>query len=213
MLLGSLFGGRSSPQGTASPLPVAIYTSDVCVEHNPGSRFGVLHPEQPDRLKNLIDAMRGPWHSEFGDLMRIREPEVEITQEALLRVHSEEYLNRLQDAFERVKRPAAGGIQPRVNLDQDTVVSVGTQAAVSRATGLVVAAVDDVLGRSARDGASSDDDAVRRAFVMVRPPGHHAEAGKAMGFCLFNNVMVGVAHAQAVHGLDRVAILDFDVHQ
>ena len=85
----------------------------------------------------------------------------------------------------------------------DTVIKEpGSQAAAHRAAGLVVAAVDDIFTGGA----------TRRAFVMVRPPGHHAEAGKPGGFCVYNNVMVGVAHAQAVHGVTRVAILDFDVH-
>jgi len=81
-------------------------------------------------------------------------------------------------------------------------VSAGSRAAAVRAAGLVVAAVDLVVQPTAP----------RRAFVMVRPPGHHAEPERAMGFCLYNNLLVGVAHAQAVHGVGRVAVLDFDVH-
>ena len=84
----------------------------------------------------------------------------------------------------------------------------GTSISARRAAGLVVAAVDDLLARPSTGLALGP----RRAFAMVRPPGHHAEADAPGGFCLYNNVMVGVAHAQAVHGLERVAVLDFDVH-
>jgi acetoin utilization deacetylase AcuC-like enzyme len=87
----------------------------------------------------------------------------------------------------------------------------GTSRAAYRAAGLVIAAVDGVLSQSSEPPAASEAPP-RRAFAMVRPPGHHAESDSTGGFCLFNNVMVGVAHAQAVHGLGRVAVLDFDVH-
>ena len=79
-----------------------------------------------------------------------------------------------------------------------------------RAAGLVVAAVDDVLAN--RPGERKLASRPRRAFIMARPPGHHAESNKPMGFCFLNNVLIGVAHAQAVHGVKRVAILDFDIH-
>jgi acetoin utilization deacetylase AcuC-like enzyme len=86
-------------------------------------------------------------------------------------------------------------------LDGDTLVSPGSREAALRAAGAVVAAVDAVVG-----GAASN------AFCAVRPPGHHAEPDRAMGFCLFNNVVIGARHARQVHGLSRVAIIDFDVH-
>jgi acetoin utilization deacetylase AcuC-like enzyme len=87
-------------------------------------------------------------------------------------------------------------------LDPDTVVSPQTLQAALRAAGAVVAAVDLLMG------GEMDD-----AFCCVRPPGHHAESNRAMGFCLFNNIAVGAAHALDKHGLDRVAVVDFDVHQ
>jgi len=175
--------------------PVAVFTSDVCVGHDPGW----LHPESPKRLEKLLTAMRSEWTQDFGDQMLVVEPEADVTEEQLLRVHSSAHLALTQSAFRRV-----GGLMSRqVNLDADTKVSLGSAAAAIRAAGLVVAAVDEVL---------SNCSSVRRAFVMARPPGHHASADLPMGFCIYNNVMVGVAHAQAVHGMGRVAILDFDVH-
>lgn len=184
---------------------VSLFTSEVCLGHDPGAKgkrpdgSPNLHPDQVARLSNLLEAMRGEWDSEFGGSLQIHEPEADATAEQLLRVHTQKHLDRTRQVFDQSqRRPFV-----RVNMDRDTVVSHGTEAAAHRAAGLVVAAVDSVFATR---------DAPRRAFVMARPPGHHAEAGKAGGFCIFNNVLVGVAHAQAVHGLGHVAILDFDVH-
>lgn len=221
-MISILIGGVSlTPSGRPAPTPVAIYTSEACILHDPGMRMGEVLPEQPARLANLIHAMRTQWAGEYGELLQIREPEVDVTKEQLLRVHTEQYLDTLDGFFKRLERPAAGGIRPRVNLDQDTVVAANSQAAATRASGLVCAAVDEIFGGCVYDESSTGGsgerhrakpgDCVRRAFVMVRPPGHHAEAGKAGGFCIYNNVMIGVAHAQALYGLERVAIIDFDV--
>lgn len=193
---------RSNAVSLQGPAPVTVFTSDVCIGHDPG----FMHPEKPERLVTLLGALRSSWTDEFGALMRIAEPAIDVTDEQLLRVHTPGHVALLRDAFQKVAsgggNPFAGG---RVKVDGDTLVSRGSEAASKRAAGLVVAAVDEVL--------SNASDASSRAFVMVRPPGHHAEADKPMGFCLYNNVMVGVAHAQTVHGVQKVAILDFDVHR
>ena len=107
-------------------------------------------------------------------------------------------------AFRGPCRPHAGrhaGTRGLIRFDPDTVASPGTREAALRAAGAVVAAVDAVMAGEARN-----------AFCANRPPGHHAEAGRAMGFCFFNNVAVGAAHASATHGLAKVAVVDFDVH-
>jgi acetoin utilization deacetylase AcuC-like enzyme len=226
--------------GAFLPLPrlpgtkqnVAVYTSEVCVQHDPGPQ----HPECPARLQRLRQALREDWLPEFGEHLLVCEPDIDVTREQLLRVHTQKHVKRVQGAFSQAQ--VAGLVGARLPLDADTLVSGGTGAAASRAAGLVIAAVDDVLGgqmktaplpggkklfddRSARkvkQGTGSMvtlptvDSRPRRAFVMARPPGHHAEAESAQGFCFFNNVMVGVAHAQQVYGLKRVAVLDFDVH-
>ena len=191
--------------------PLTLYTSDVCLGHDPGAKGKKKdgspnwHPESVKRLTRLLEA-KDEWRAELGsELLQIRELEQDVTEEQLLRVHTPQYLKRLEGLFANTQRP---GPACRVNLDRDTVLSAGTQAAAARAAGLVVAAVDDVLERAKAGG----DGAPPRAFVMVRPPGHHAEAGKGGGFCVYNNVLLGVAHAQAAHGLGNVAILDFDVH-
>lgn len=216
---------------------IALYTSDVCVQHDPGG----AHPESPARLRRLLEALRDEWVPEFGENLLVCEPKVDVTREQLLRIHTQKHVNRVEAAMTQAK--VAGLLGARVPLDADTLASSGTKAAATRAAGLVIAAVDDVLGgkikaaplpggkklfddRSAarvRAGAagakaggaravSKADVRPRRAFVMSRPPGHHAEVDSAQGFCFYNNVMVGVAHAQKKYGLKRVAILDFDVH-
>ena len=117
----------------------------------------------------------------------------EVTAEQLLRVHTVQHVESVSAGI-----PDSG----YARLDPDTVVSPGSLVAAYRAAGAAVAAVDLVL--------SGEMDS---AFCAVRPPGHHAESNRAMGFCLFNNVAIGAAHALEAHGIRRVAILDFDVHQ
>lgn len=150
-----------------------------------GHAPGSGHPEAPARLEAVLDALR----SGCPGLDWREAPEA--SREQLARVHSARLIAQVLD------EPAASSR----NLDEDTVISPGSPAAALRAAGAVVAAVDAVLHSDAA-----------QAFCAVRPPGHHATADTAMGFCLFNAVAVGAAHALAVHGLQRVAIVDFDVH-
>ena len=130
-------------------------------------------------------------HHDFFYLLREEAPQV--TTEQLLRVHSQDHIDRILATI-----PVDDSI---VELDPDTFISRHSGEAALRAAGAVVAAVDEVAAGRCRN-----------AFCAVRPPGHHAEAGAAMGFCLFNNIAVGAAHARAVHGFQRVAVIDFDVH-
>ncbi|GLQ90853.1 acetoin utilization protein [Dyella flagellata] len=126
----------------------------------------------------------------FASVDRVEAPRA--TREQLLRVHTPEHVERIL-----ATTPDADTIR----LDEDTLMSQASAEAGLRAAGALVAAVDAVMSGSAT-----------RAFCAVRPPGHHATPDTAMGFCLFNNVAVGAAHALAAHGLKRVAIADFDVH-
>jgi acetoin utilization deacetylase AcuC-like enzyme len=146
-----------------------------------------MHPERPARLKAILAALDGP---EFAGLKRMEAPQATVDQ--IARVHARPYIDRVLRSVPRV------GL---VGLDADTVMSPGSGEAALRAAGAAVAAVDVVMA-----GESNN------AFCAVRPPGHHAEAGQAMGFCLFNNVAVAAEQARAVHGLKRVAAVDFDVH-
>ncbi len=130
---------------------------------------------------------------EFQDLARTDAPPASRT--ALESAHTPAHVAAILDRFGR------GSAEGLVRIDGDTVMSAGSAEAALRAAGAVTAAVDLVMTGS-----------VRNAFCAVRPPGHHAEKARAMGFCLFNNVAVGAFHARAEHGLKRVAVVDFDVH-
>jgi acetoin utilization deacetylase AcuC-like enzyme len=154
------------------------------LEHDTGD----YHPERPDRLRAVMAALAD---EEFAGLRRLIAPEATIEQ--LTRVHPREYVDAILDI-----RPPPGEL---VHVDADTVMSAGSANAARHAAGAVVAAVDGVLDGSARN-----------AFAAVRPPGHHATPDVPGGFCLFNNVAIGARHAQAAFGLERVAIIDFDVH-
>jgi len=160
-----------------------LYTHAACLAHDPGPH----HPERPDRLR----AIQGALETEAFQLLERREaPRAEKAQ--IARVHDAAYVDWL---FAQIPEEGFAG------LDADTIVSPGSGEAALRAAGAVCAAVDAVIGGEAQN-----------AFCAVRPPGHHAEPGHAMGFCLFNNVAIGAAQARAVHGLKRVAVVDFDVH-
>lgn len=143
------------------------------------------HPERPARLQAVTRALRdGLPQLEWHGAGR-------ATRGQLLRAHAADLLDAVLET-----RPAH-----RILLDPDTVLSAASAEAALRAAGATVAAVDAVLGGKAR-----------RAFCAVRPPGHHATRDVAMGFCLFNNIAVAACHALERHGLERVAIVDFDVH-
>jgi acetoin utilization deacetylase AcuC-like enzyme len=160
-----------------------LFTHTDCITHNPGPG----HPERPERLKSVLAALD---HADFAALDRREAPFATVEQ--IGRVHGAAFVTALLAAV-----PASG----MVRVDADTAMSPGSGNAALRAAGAVVAAVDAVMG-----------DEAANAFCAVRPPGHHAEPDQAMGFCLFNSVAVGAAHAQAAHGLERIAIVDFDVH-
>jgi acetoin utilization deacetylase AcuC-like enzyme len=150
---------------------------------------GQGHPENASRLSAIEDKLLLSGISDF--LTNIDAPEV--TREQLLRVHSAEHLANMDAMMPK---------QGYVKLDPDTVVSPDTMQAAKRAAGAVVSAVDLVMSGQ-----------FQNAFCAVRPPGHHAESARAMGFCLFNNLAVGAAHALETYGLKKIAIVDFDVHQ
>jgi acetoin utilization deacetylase AcuC-like enzyme len=138
-------------------------------------------------LRAVLAALDDP---EFLRLERRVAPEAALDD--LLRIHPRRHVERILRAV-----PKSG----HVGIDPDTVLSPASGAAALRAAGAVVAAVDAVVAREADN-----------AFCAVRPPGHHAEPDRAMGFCLFNNAAIGALHARAAYGLERVAVIDFDVH-
>ncbi len=169
-------------------MSTAFYTHPDCRGHD----MGAGHPECAARLDAIHDLLIA---SGLQGALDCREaPMVEMAD--LAQAHSSGYVTELLDVLERV---AADG-QPCA-IDPDTVAAPGTWKAALRAAGAAVAATDAVL-----------DGEVANAFCSVRPPGHHATRAQAMGFCFFNNVAVAARHALDSRGLERVAIIDFDVH-
>ena len=169
-------------------MTTAFYSHPDCRGHDMGSG----HPECPERLDAIDDYLLATGLD--AALERREAPLADLDD--LGRAHESRYVGELRDLLERV---AADG-RPRA-IDADTIASPGTWAAVMRAAGAAVAATDAVI-----------DGAVENAFCSVRPPGHHATRAQAMGFCFFNSVAVAARHALDVRGLQRVAIVDFDVH-
>jgi acetoin utilization deacetylase AcuC-like enzyme len=150
--------------------------------------MGAHHPECPERLHAVLEAIEAARLTERLDM--IEAPEA--TREQLERIHRSELVDLI---FESA--PQSG----YAYLDPDTSMNPRSLSAALHAAGAVVKGTDLVM-----------EGGVKRAFCAVRPPGHHATRDRPMGFCLFNNVAVGAAHALEAHGLERVAILDFDVH-
>ncbi len=145
------------------------------------------HPERPDRLRAIAKVLE---HPPFAALVR-EEPE-EAPSEAAALAHTDAYVALIERTA-----PAEG----RVPLDADTVMSPGSLRAARLGVGAALRAVDAVMAGE-----------VANAFSAARPPGHHAEKDRAMGFCLFNNAAIAARHAQRAHGAERVAVVDFDVH-
>jgi acetoin utilization deacetylase AcuC-like enzyme len=167
-------------------MTTALITHPACLEHNPGRG----HPESPARLEVILRALSGP---EFEPLVRLEAPEA--GQGALERAHHAALVEAILGPLaEQARRDGVAAIDP------DTAMSPGSAEAALRAAGAVCLGVDEVAAGTASN-----------AFCAVRPPGHHAERGSAMGFCLFNNVAVGAYHART-RGFHRIAIVDFDVH-
>jgi acetoin utilization deacetylase AcuC-like enzyme len=150
--------------------------------------MGSWHPESPLRLRAIDDRLHA---AHLFDFLAHAEA-LPVTREQLLRVHDAAYLDAVEAAS-----PSAGVHA----LDPDTSMNPHSPEAANHAAGGAVMAVDAVMRGE-----------VANAFVACRPPGHHATRNRAMGFCIFNNVAVAAAHALAAHGLERVAIVDFDVH-
>ncbi|MBB1126205.1 histone deacetylase family protein [Thiospirillum jenense] len=165
---------------------LAYISHPDCYEH----RMGAHHVEVPERLYAINDRLIAA-----GMEMLMTHYDAPLaTREQLLRVHDADYIDMIFAAA------------PRVNdiltwVDGDTAMSIGSLSAALRAAGAAILGVDLVM--SERHHA---------AFCAIRPPGHHAERHQAMGFCFFNNVAIGAAHALAEHALTRIAIIDFDVH-
>jgi len=159
-------------------------THASCINHDTGE----WHPERPERMKAIEQALSS---ARFQNLITVDAPLA--TPDQVARAHPRAYVDQLEKK------------QPKTELialdDGDTIISPGSWEAALRAAGAAIYGVDEVMQGKANN-----------AFCCIRPPGHHAEIAKPMGFCLFNNAAVAAFHAQAVHGAERVAVVDFDLH-
>lgn len=161
-----------------------VYTHTACLEHRPGPH----HPESPERLRAVVKALRTP---EFATVEWRDAPMGTVEQLQL--IHDSYYIDEI------VQSAPTQGYVP---LDAgDTIMSPGSWEAVMRCVGAACAGVDAVM-----------DGQARNVFCATRPCGHHAEPAKAMGFCIFNQAAIAAAYAYEVHKLERVAVVDFDVH-
>lgn len=166
-------------------MTTAFFSHDDCAKHN----MGAEHPECPERLSAIISYLGD---TELMGTLDWIKPE-EITRDQLLSVHPDRYVQQLD-----MMQPTHG----RIFTDPDTAMMPDTLRAARLAAGANVQAVDMVMSGQ-----------VTNAFVCARPPGHHAERSKSMGFCFYNNIALAAMRALNFHGLERVAIVDFDVHQ
>ncbi|MBV8800927.1 MAG: histone deacetylase family protein [Alphaproteobacteria bacterium] len=165
-------------------MTTGLMTHGACFAHEPPPG----HPESPRRLQAVLNGLR---QCDLRKLTAAR-----ATREQLVRAHAPEMVDSVLGHSNEEAQDSG-----YARLDADTFMSAGSAEAALFAAGAVVGAVDAVvLGE------------VRNAFCAVRPPGHHAERATPMGFCLFNNVAVGALHARSVHGAERIAAIDFDVH-
>ncbi len=160
-----------------------LFQHEACLEHDTGGG----HPESAARLRSITGSLAAP---QFDRLERRKAPRAE--RDLMMRVHPPDYIDRVFAAL-----PESG----YGSLDADTILSPGSGEAALRAVGGICAAVDAVMNREATN-----------VFCATRPPGHHAEPNRAMGFCLFSNAALAARHAQVAHGAERAAVLDFDVH-
>lgn len=165
-------------------MKTTLYTHEGFFEHKPP----VGHAEKPERLRTVLNALDTP---EFSKLIRKQSPCAK--REDLLLVHDEKYLDQILAADVKADEIIA--------LDNDTYLSAGSVKAALRGAGAAIMAVDDVMAGK-----------TEAAFCASRPPGHHARPNAAMGFCLFGNIALAAKYAMAKYGLNKIAVIDFDVH-
>ena len=164
-------------------MSVLYITDDSFLEHDTGPG----HPESPDRLRSVHHALNDEIFSSLH-----RRSAIDATDKQMAAPHSADFVSAIISAA-----PDDG----YRHIDPDTVMSSGTDEAIRRGAGALVIAVDEVMGGK-----------IQSAFCAVRPPGHHAERSRAMGFCFVNNIAVAAFHARNAHSVNKVAVVDFDVH-
>ncbi len=164
-------------------MKTGLITSDTYQNHNTGDG----HPEKVDRVKVVIDNFK-----KLDNKNLIWKKPVKFNKSLLETTHSSDYINFVEKSFPK---------QGLSFLDGDTIISPGSKEATSDAVGSIIAAIDGIQNKE-----------FKNAFCAVRPPGHHAEKNKAMGFCIYNNIAVGAQYLIEKYKFSKVAIIDFDVH-
>ena len=164
-------------------MKTGLITSDTYQNHNTGHG----HPEKVDRVKVVIDNFK-----KLDNKNLIWKKPVKFNKSLLETTHSSDYINFVEKSFPK---------QGLSFLDGDTIISPGSKEATSDAVGSIIAAIDGIQNKE-----------FKNAFCAVRPPGHHAEKNKAMGFCIYNNIAVGAQYLIEKYKFSKVAIIDFDVH-
>ena len=164
-------------------MKTCIITTDTYLDHD----TGLGHPERPDRVTAIINYLKKTKSKQL-----IWEKPKKFDLKYLEFAHDKNYLNNVKDSFPK---------QGLNFLDGDTIVSPGSKKATRDAVGSIITAIDGVMKKN-----------FNNAFCAVRPPGHHAEKHKAMGFCIYNNIAVGAYYLIEKYNLKKVAIIDFDVH-
>ena len=168
-------------------MTTALFSHPSFIDHDTGE----YHPERPDRMRAISKVLSA---EAFNKLERHEAPLRDDDETYIMLAHGPQHLPEVRAAVEHIERG-------HHFIDGDTVASPGTWQAARRALGAGLEAVDLVMSGKAAN-----------AFCQVRPPGHHAESNRAMGFCFFNNIAVAAHYARAKHGAERVAVVDFDVH-
>jgi acetoin utilization deacetylase AcuC-like enzyme len=184
----ALLASTSVPARAAQATTLLV-THRAFAKHDPGA----FHPERPARMQAIDEALSAP---EFNLLARREAPTRDDAEEAILRAHTRAY-------FDRVRSGAKDTGHLPYEFDSDTVMSAGTWEAAMRAVSAGLLAVDAVMDSSS---------GIKNSFCQIRPPGHHAEPARAMGFCFFSNIAIAALYARVRHGASRVAVVDFDVH-
>ena len=176
---------------------MSVYFHPTCSKHNIPD-----HPEHYSRVDGILATLKKTWPTD----LTFRESKM-VTKDQILAFHTPALLGRfLKLADKALQSYEKNKKVEYLNIDMDTTVMWRTKAAVLHSAGSVISALDHMYA------APTDVNKIDTAFCCVRPPGHHAERDKSGGFCFINNVAIGAKHAQKMHGVERVAILDYDVH-
>ena len=186
----------ATPDADTSTTKMAVYFHPMCSQHRIPD-----HPEHHSRVDGILTTLKETW----GSKLLFREAR-QVTEDQILNFHTPALLARFRKLADKALKAYQAKKPVYLSIDCDTTVMWNTRPAAFYAAGSVISALNSMYL------PSTEQNYIDTAFCCVRPPGHHAERDKSCGFCFFNNVAIGARHAQKMHGVERVAVLDFDVH-